>query len=178
MTKSARVVAVLSVLSIGGISHVPGVAAQMAKSGDFSGVYGWSFPLSGAVELEKEHMIWGGASHGAFRNDAGVGFLHGTIVVCTSAGEAAKGAQLHNGGNCVASDKDGDKVFAAWSCSECPNKTAGTLKWTGGTGKYAGVKGAGTYQETGLGAGPAGFFSGWSVWKGNYQLPLSTQTLD
>ena len=171
MTKSARVFAVLSVLSIGCLSHVPGVAAQMAKSGEFSGVYGWNFPSSAVVELEKEHIIWGGASTGAFRNDAGDGFLHGAIEVCTSAGEAAKGAQLHNAGNCVFSDKDGDKVFAVYSCSECPNKTAGTFKWTGGTGKYAGVKGAGTYQETFLGAGPTGFGSGWSVLKGNYQLP-------
>jgi hypothetical protein len=169
MTSIKRMSLVLGVMTLIIFCGSLQTNAQIAKSGDFSGKFVWHFP-GPVVELEKDHMVWGGAASGAFYNDAGDGFLHGAIVICTAAGEAEKGAQIHNDGNCVSSDKDGDKMFAVWSCSECPNKTTGTFKWTGGTGKFAGLKGGGTYQETGLGPGQLGFY-GWSVWKGNYQLP-------
>jgi len=42
----------------------------------------------------------------------------------------------------------------------------GETQWTGGTGKYTGLKGRGTHQQT-----VAGMGIGWSVWKGDWELP-------
>lgn len=132
---------ILSVLAVVLLFDLTGAEAQLPKKGPFSGGFGWLFPTTAAqvIEVEEGHFIWGGTWSGAFRNDAGEGFLHGAVLACTSAGEYDKSAQIHNSGNCVETDKDGDKIFAAWSCTECPGKTAGTFKWTGGTGKYTGI---------------------------------------
>jgi hypothetical protein len=75
---------------------------------------------------------------------------------------------IHNSGDCAATDKDGDKAMWNWKCTACPGQGwAGEFRFTGGTGKYAGLKGRGTYQETNvLGTG-----NGWSVLKGDWELP-------
>ncbi len=74
----------------------------------------------------------------------------------------------HNSGNCAATDKDGDKAMWNWKCTACPGQgRAGEFRFTGGSGKYAGLKGRGTYQETNvLGTG-----NGWSELKGEWALP-------
>ena len=141
--------------------------AQMAKSGDFSGVFRWTFPLTQAVQIEKDRWIWGGLANGSFRNDAGEGFLHATATVCTALGEMNKTTVVHNNGDCAFTDKDGDKAFLMWQCVICPTDDfRGELKWTGGTGKYSGLIGKGTYQQATAAPG-----NGWWMIKGNYQLP-------
>jgi hypothetical protein len=140
--------------------------AQLPKQGSYSGVFGWYFPPAQVVQVEKGHFVWGGTSLGAFRNDDGSGFLHGAGVVCAAAGEFKNGAQTHNGGDCVATDGDGDKAVLTWKCTGCPSSRSGVAEWTGGTGKYKGLSGRSTYQETVNQLG-----SGWSVWKGEWKLP-------
>ncbi len=78
--------------------------AQLPKRGSYSGVYSWYFPGELAVDVEKDHFMWGGLSTGAFRNDAGSGFLHGGVVVCTPNGELANGS-VNSTGYCVVTDK-------------------------------------------------------------------------
>ena len=141
-------------------------AEQLAKRGTYSGIYGWFF-TGRNVEVEKDRGLWGGTATGAFRNDSGGGFLHTAEVVCTSAGEFRKDAVIHDGGDCVATDKDGDKAVFTWKCTQCPE--VGEFEWTGGTGKYAGLKGHNTFRQTNAGGPDA--VSGWSTWKGEWTLP-------
>ena len=48
-----------------------------------------------------------------------------------------------------------------------PNVGGGDFQWTGGTGKFAGIKGNNTYRYTGIADTP-----GYSVvWEGKWQLP-------
>lgn len=115
------------------------------------------------TELGRDHVVWGGTGTGAFRNDAGNGFLHAAVVVCTAAGEFKKGGFVKDGGDCVLTDKDGDKAVLMFKYT---GSGAGETQWTAGTGKYAGLKGRGTYQQTLAGPG-----IGWSVWKGEWELP-------
>ena len=142
--------------------------AQQSKHGTFSGIVGYHFPRSQVVEVEKDHWIWGGRYDGAFRSDVSEGFLHRTAVVCTALGEYHKDSMTHNSGDCAATDKDGDKAIWNWKCTACPGQGwAGEFQFTGGTGKYAGLKGHGTYQETNvLGSG-----NGWTALKGGWELP-------
>ena len=76
----------------------------------------------------------GGVSTGSFRNDAGNGFIHASVVKCTFSAEFRKDAVTHNNGDCVVIDKDGDKAALVWKCTTCPG--TGEFQWTNGTGKY------------------------------------------
>lgn len=144
-----------------------GNAQGLAKRGSFSGVFGWHISSGDTLQVDKEHLVWGGVASGAFRNDAGSGFLHSSVTACTFGGELRKEGVTRNGGDCVATDPDGDKAAMAWKCTVCP--ATGEFQWTGGTGKYAGIKGRGTYVQTN--AGPPGSSGGWSAWKGQWELP-------
>ena len=62
----------------------PGASAeQLTKRGTYSGVYGFYANTGETVSMGKDHAVWAGVSSGAFRNDAGSGFLHAAIVKCT-----------------------------------------------------------------------------------------------
>ena len=76
-------------------------------------------------------------------NDAGSGFMHGTAWVCPGMNDLLKGVSLASQGYCIVTDKDGDKAFVAWKGRKEtePNKGGGDFQWTGGTGKYTGLKG-------------------------------------
>jgi hypothetical protein len=143
--------------------------AQLPKNGTYTGIYGWFFPAAGMVELGKDHMFWAGASTGAFKNDAGDGFLHRAVVLCPGSGELNKGAISYSG-NCVVTDQEGDKVFVQWACKSPSMPFPCDFYWTGGTGKYTGIKGRNSGQDIIAGSSPMGLV-GWSQWKGEWQLP-------
>src|SRR5271156_5268989 len=46
-------------------------------------------------------------------------------------------------GTCIHTDADGDKLFMTYEGPE-----SGTIEWIGGTGKYAGIAGTGTWSVT------------------------------
>ena len=58
------------------------------------------------------------------------------------------------GGYCTVTDREGDKLFQSWSDSSGPE--GGRFENTGGTGKFEGAKGQGTFTETELAPGPQG----------------------
>jgi hypothetical protein len=67
-------------------------------------------------------------------------------------------------------DVDGDKAFLAYKCRNPQVGVArceGDFQWTGGTRKYTGFTGSNTFYA---GAVPK-TASGYSVWKGEWQLP-------
>ena len=141
--------------------------AQMAKNGDFSGVGSFIFPMTQLVEIDKERWLWGGLANASFRNDTGDGFLHATALLCAAFGEMKRTTVVRNNGECAFTDKDGDKAFMTWQCVTCPTDDfRGEFKWTDGTGKYSGLIGKGTYQQTTVAPG-----NGWWLIKGNWQLP-------
>jgi hypothetical protein len=147
--------------------------AQLAKKGTYSGVFGFHFTGS-VVELEKDRVTWGGPYSGLFRNDTGDGFLHAASGICTGSGEMNKGSITHDYGDCVMTDKEGDKAFMTWQCPGCPLKAgmeSGEFQWTGGTGKFAGLRGRNSWQvQNVVGQGPSGLV-GWAAWKGEWELP-------
>ena len=144
-----------------------GHAEGLSKHGSFTLVFGWTVSSGDTIAVTEDHLVWGGVAPGSLRNESGNGFLHGAACTCTFAGEFRKDVITRNSGDCVATDRDGDKVAMAWKCTTCP--AAGEFEWTGGTGKYAGIQGHGTYIQND--AGPQAGVVGWSVWKGQWELP-------
>ena len=75
---------------------------------------------------------------------------------------------MANHGYCIITDKDGDKAFLTWKGKDTsPNVGGGDFQWTGGTGKYSGLKGNNTYRYTVISTTPAA----WVIWEGEWQLP-------
>jgi hypothetical protein len=87
------------------------------------------------------------AHSGGKANDAGSGPLHKGSAVCTVSGDNVNGS-FNDGGFCAFGDAGGaDKFFVAWSgkgTEGVGEQGGGTI--TGGTGKYDGIQGKGTYQ--------------------------------
>ncbi len=141
--------------------------AQLAKSGKYTGkAPGTGIPFK-SIEIEKDHFFYQALAQGVFLNDAGDGFLHGSSVVCPYVGEITKAGFTGNG-YCVMTDASGDKALAVFKCG--PREGGGCegdFQWTGGTGKYVGLKGANWFSSQ-----PIATTSEFTAqWKGEWQLP-------
>jgi hypothetical protein len=140
--------------------------AQIAKSGTYSGWFGWH-SLGETTQLQGGDLSWIGQFNGAFRNDAGSGFLHNTSVICPGA-LAVVGGEQYFQGNCILTDQDGDKAVLIWNCQmNAQGRCPGPLQWVGGTGKYKGIRGTGSFDGGFVFKGPQRY----SFWKGDRQLP-------
>src|SRR5207253_7788020 len=52
-----------------------------------------------------------------------------------------------NQGYCIATDRDGDKAFLVFKCTAQPGaRCEGDFQWTGGTGKYVGLRGNNSFN--------------------------------
>jgi hypothetical protein len=148
----------------------PAWAETLAKRGSYSGVYGWFSSSGETVSVGKDHAVWGGVSTGTFRNDSGAGFLHAALVKCTFLGEWRNDTGMRNGGDCVLTDREGDQASFAWKCTDCANGK-GEFHWTNGTGKYTGIKGRSSFVQTNAGPPDRAVITGFSTWKGDWELP-------
>jgi hypothetical protein len=143
------------------------VSAQLAKQGTYTSQFSWHV-MPKALPLEKDHTFFLDEYVGTNLNDAHQGFLHEAAVVCDGIVDLVAGVS-HAQGYCTATDRDGDKAFSSYKC-DSPKPGArceGDFHWTGGTGKYIGLKGdnsfnAGTIPNTS---------SGYAIWKGEWALP-------
>ncbi len=141
--------------------------AQMPKQGRFRGNFGVT-AVGTPHQIEEGHVFFVGAFSGVFFNDVAGGFLDKSSVVCPGVNDIVNGTSTGNHGYCIVTDKDGDKAFLVWQGKDTsPNAGGGDQEWTGGTGKYAGLRGKSTYRYTGIGATPS--FA--VVWDGEWQLP-------
>ena len=139
---------------------------QLAKRGTYSGSYGWS--LSSTVhQLEEGHVFSQDLFKGTFFNDAGEGFLHRSSCIAPAVSELTDGkGNAH--GVAVFTDKDDDKAFITWKGTIDPDTGFnGDYQWTGGTGKYTGIKGNNTFSAFNIGTTTEGL----GVLNGEWQLP-------
>ena len=76
--------------------------------------------------------------------DDGKGSLDAASIVCpgTIEGNLAKGTKTGDG-RCIITDRDGDRVFARFTCSGDLDGCRGPFTIAGGTGKFTGISGGG-----------------------------------
>jgi hypothetical protein len=95
------------------------------------------------VEDRANHTVAATEYDGAVFNDEGKPFLDKAryqVVAVNDAGVLRVGYNTFT-------DADGAKVFAKYSVTESkPPEHHGTLEFTGGTGKYEGITGSGTFR--------------------------------
>lgn len=142
--------------------------AQLAKKGTYKGTYGHT-AVGETIDAGEGRRLFGGVIKGSFVNDDGKGFLHGTSWVCPGTTDTLNDVSQGGNGYCVVTDTDGDKAFLTWTGKKESKKAvfSGTFQWTGGTGKYTGLKGNNTYNGTGILPTPEGY----NVHEGEWQLP-------
>ena len=156
-------VAVASALTLGFASTA---GAQIAKSGTYSGWFGWH-SVGTLTDLGGGVLQWHGEFDGALRNEAGSGFMHNAAVICPGATLIVAG-HAHFRGNCIVTDQDGDRATLVWMCdAKVGERCDGPMEWVGGTGKYSGITGRNTFNGGFVGAGPQGY----ALWKGEWRLP-------
>lgn len=101
--------------------------------------------------------------------DSGSGFIHRTAVNCAGANDNVDGIPRLTQGYCTLTDADGDKAILVYKGEKThgPGAGGGDFQWTGGTGKYVGLRGDNTYDFYTIGQTA----QGWVIWKGAWQLP-------
>lgn len=97
-------------------------------------------------------------------NDAGSGLLdkarYQVIYMSDSGG-------MVSGGYKTFTMADGSRVYAKFADTEAnPPVYKGTWEFTGGSGRYAGIKGKGVWTYTSVADGVA-----WDVFEGDYEMP-------
>lgn len=145
------------------------VVFALEKEGTFTAHFGW-YAVGNTFEIggDKNHVFFVGEFSGTVFNDAGKGFLHLAAVVCPGVDDITNRVSNAHG-YCTITDQDGDKIYVVWKCKGGP-RCEGDFQWTGGTGKYTGIKGDNTFYGvheniTGL------TLQGYSIWKGEWKLP-------
>jgi len=74
-------------------------------------------------------------------------------------------------GTCVYTRPDGDKIITRISCVAKGGRGDGKWIIVGGTGKFKGMTGGGTFLRVNTRPAARGTFQGYHIYKGNYKLP-------
>ena len=103
------------------------------------------------------------------------GFLDHMTWHCSGLADFRNGAGQAQG-FCAGNDSVGEQVVLNWESEKHPQDqkvVSGTFSWTGGTGKYAGIRGGGTYVDYSGEFLPlaAGTFVRYFTFEANYKLP-------
>ena len=112
--------------------------APMPRQGEFSLTYTFVNPqpfetipgADGKSGLVATNIAW-------LMNDEGAGFGHRMTGRCVAFQRLEGTTVVESRGNCVYTDADGDQLFEEFNRE--PGEPLSTGRWTGGTGKYAGV---------------------------------------
>lgn len=139
---------------------------QLAKSGTYSGSFGWS--LSSTVyQLEDGHEYTHAVFKGTIFNNNLEGFLHQLSCVAPAVTDLTNGEGVANGVG-VITDRSDDQAFFSWKGTiNAETGFSGDYEWTGGTGKYQGLKGSNAFNAFNIGATPEGV----GELKGEWRLP-------
>jgi hypothetical protein len=164
--------AVVTALCILAITFSTGVAAQPLKQGTTSGTYSHSGTFQ-ALAMGNEHVQINYEDWGVRQEDQKSTFpAQAAASRCLGSYHARQGAVDNHSGFCVGIDADGDQWFftyqAAWTVESAQT---GTFTYVGGTGKYQGISGRGTFTYQPLRPISADSFQGMSIYKGDWKLP-------
>jgi hypothetical protein len=135
-------------------------------------------------QVDKDHAYMVGALMGAIFIDGGHGQLDASSLLCPGTIALNLNSGERNGqGRCIITDKDGDKIYAKWSCRGNEKGCKGPFNLLGGTGKFMGISGDNTWMLRVAMRAMAGAISddsfqqvaaGLAVWpKLHYKLPTN-----
>ncbi len=112
-------------------------------------------------DIGENRALFVGEYRGILFVEDGKGRLDAATMVCPGTVETNLEAGSTTGdGRCIMTGREGNKVFAKWSCSGNVIMCKGTFTFTGGTGNFQGITGDNEFmartaliQLTGIGPG-------------------------
>jgi len=97
-------------------------------------------------QVDKDQALMVGALMGAVFIDGGHGQLDASSILCPGTIDLNLNTGVRNGrGRCIITDKEGDKIYAKWSCRGNEKGCKGPFNLVGGTGKFMGISGDNTW---------------------------------
>lgn len=143
-------------------------SADSPKKGTFTAKFGWN-SAGKTYEMEKNRLFWVGDFSGTLFNDKPGGFMDRAAVSCPGTNDIRLDGQTSSAqGNCIVTDAQGDKAFASWwAKGPFPGPFQGEFTWTGGAGKFTGIKG--TSKFSAMMTAPT--TSGYCLWDATWELP-------
>ena len=118
----------------------PSAAQERKDSGSYAAVPG----ASDSYKLADGSTVEGSPSAGFLVTDDASSPLHLVGMSCAGSSVVnSDGNSSSGGGHCVIVDQAGDVIWAWWR----GDQNGGTWGFMGGTGKFAGVKGDGTWMN-------------------------------
>jgi hypothetical protein len=139
--------------------------AQLAKRGTFEARFYWKAEGKW-YGIATDHSFFTGEVKGTLFNGAGEGFLHRASAVCPAVRDLLGGVvNVH--GYCIVTDETDDRAVLACKCKG-RDRCEGDFEWVGGTEKYTGLKGRGTFSAA---VRDPQADEGSAVLKGQWQLP-------
>ena len=147
-------------------------SAQM-QEGTLSGTFA-AFGTVNAKATGKERTVLAIDENGLSVTN---GVLNHVTWHCSGLADYTNGLGQSQG-FCVGNDPSGDQVVFNWESEKhAPGQKVvrGTFSWTGGTGKYAGIRGAGTYVDYSGEFQPLaeGTIVSYLTFEGNYRTPAT-----
>jgi hypothetical protein len=123
----------------------PAIAADLPQSGSIK-IHSAFKVNNQAAEMGDKHFMGSFNAWAITYNDAGSGPLHMGTALCAGSFNDTNGS-YDDGGWCAWGDANGDKIFTVFTGKGTDNVgQQGTHTITGGTGKFAGIQGKGSYQ--------------------------------
>ena len=150
----------------------PVCGEEMAKEGKASGTLVYMGTIN-VLPLDKEHFAVTYDVLGGFLSDTGKGPFHNMSTRNIGVINFAKGVGKLQG-YIVMTAPDGDKVLCELKENKtlpAPNPNQGTIKFIGGTGKFAGIKGGGEYTRYYIQPAKKGTITAVSRSKTHWELP-------
>ena len=150
----------------------PVCGEEMAKEGKGSGTLVYMGTIN-VLPLDKEHFAVTYDVLGGFLSDTGKGPFHNMSTRNIGVINFAKGVGKLQG-YIVMTAPDGDKVLCELKENKtlpAPNPNQGTIKFIGGTGKFAGIKGGGEYTRYYIQPAKKGTITAVSRSKTHWKLP-------
>jgi hypothetical protein len=121
------------------------IAADLPQSGSVK-IHSAFKVNNQAAEMGDKHFMGSFNAWAITYNDAGSGPLHMGSALCAGSFNDTNGS-YDAGGWCAWGDANGDKFFTVFTGKGTDNVgQQGTHTITGGTGKFAGIQGKGSYQ--------------------------------
>ncbi len=145
---------------------------QIPKEGTSSGIVAFSNTFK-ALPMGQERVQITYEVFGVVITDSPDAIMHKASQHCLGAMHVIKGAYDDDGGFCVNTRPDGDKIFLTYKASGKMGQNAkGTFTYVGGTGKFVGIQGGGEIERiTGVRPAADGTVQGYNISKGHYKLP-------
>ena len=123
-------------------------AATAGEKIEESGREAFSTQVWELLELGEGHSVALWRGQGVAYSDNPSSPLHLATIDCAGTFEFMPDGKTEDSGHCTYTTRDGDKLFDKWWQS--PGMETARYEWIGGTGRWAGAKGGGTYRVTQL----------------------------